>query len=141
MTAAIVIVLVTVLALWLLVRSQNKAAQAVPPAVPRQPLPSNSSAPRGDEPRDLPSSSRPLSLSISVETPLRTPSRPARRLPPPTAPDSPPSPWPHRRAGRPGALFFGWRRWGAGGWAAARGGAVYGFSPAMINSGLGNYHR
>jgi len=32
------------------------------------------------------------------------------------------------------------RRWGASTSAAALGGAVYGFSPAMINSGIGHYH-
>jgi hypothetical protein len=32
------------------------------------------------------------------------------------------------------------RRWGAGVRAAALGGAVYGFSPALRNSGLGHYH-
>ena len=43
-------------------------------------------------------------------------------------------------AGSAAALFFVLRRWGASVSAAALGGAVYGFSPAMINSGLGHYH-
>jgi hypothetical protein len=43
-------------------------------------------------------------------------------------------------AGSAAALFFVLRRWGASTSAAALGGAVYGFSPAMINSGLGHYH-
>ena len=43
-------------------------------------------------------------------------------------------------AGSAAALFFVLRRWGASISAAALGGAVYGFSPAMINSGLGHYH-
>jgi len=43
-------------------------------------------------------------------------------------------------AGSAAALFFVLRRWGAGNSAAALGGAVYGFSPAMINSGIGHYH-
>jgi hypothetical protein len=43
-------------------------------------------------------------------------------------------------AGSAAALFFVLRRWGASNSAAALGGAVYGFSPAMINSGMGHYH-
>jgi hypothetical protein len=43
-------------------------------------------------------------------------------------------------AGSAAALFLLLRRWGASISAAALGGAVYGFSPAMINSGLGHYH-
>jgi hypothetical protein len=43
-------------------------------------------------------------------------------------------------AGSAAALFFVLRRWGASNSAAALGGAVYGFSPAMINSGTGHYH-
>jgi hypothetical protein len=43
-------------------------------------------------------------------------------------------------AGSAAALFFVLRRWGASISAAALGGAVYGFSPALINSGLGHYH-
>jgi hypothetical protein len=43
-------------------------------------------------------------------------------------------------AGSAAALFFVLRRWGASNSAAALGGAVYGFSPAMINSGIGHYH-
>jgi hypothetical protein len=43
-------------------------------------------------------------------------------------------------AGSAAALFFVLRRWGAGVSAAALGGAVYGFSPALINSGIGHYH-
>jgi hypothetical protein len=43
-------------------------------------------------------------------------------------------------AGSAAALFFVLRRWEASIPAAALGGAVYGFSPAMINSGIGHYH-
>ena len=43
-------------------------------------------------------------------------------------------------AGSAASLFFVLRRWGASITAAALGGAVYGFSPAMINSGIGHYH-
>jgi hypothetical protein len=43
-------------------------------------------------------------------------------------------------AGSAAALFFVLRRWGTSLSAAALGGAVYGFSPALINSGLGHYH-
>jgi len=43
-------------------------------------------------------------------------------------------------AGSAASLFWVLRRWGASITAAALGGAVYGFSPALINSGLGHYH-
>ena len=43
-------------------------------------------------------------------------------------------------AGSAAALFWVLRRWGASMAAAALGGAVYGFSPALLNSGLGHYH-
>jgi len=43
-------------------------------------------------------------------------------------------------AGSAAALFWLLRRWQAGLPAAALGGAVYGFSPAVINSGIGHYH-
>jgi hypothetical protein len=43
-------------------------------------------------------------------------------------------------AGSAASLFLVLRRWGAGVRAAALGGAVYGFSPALQNSGLGHYH-
>jgi hypothetical protein len=43
-------------------------------------------------------------------------------------------------AGSAAALFWVLRRWGAGLIAAALGGAVYGFSPALLNSGIGHYH-
>ena len=43
-------------------------------------------------------------------------------------------------AGSAGVLFFVLRRWGASVSAAGLGGAVYGFSPALINSGIGHYH-
>jgi hypothetical protein len=43
-------------------------------------------------------------------------------------------------AGSAAALFWLLYRWGASVWAAGLGGAVYGFSPALINSGLGHYH-
>jgi len=43
-------------------------------------------------------------------------------------------------AGSSAALFWVLRRWGASMVAAAVGGAVYGFSPALINSGIGHYH-
>jgi hypothetical protein len=42
-------------------------------------------------------------------------------------------------AGSAASLFWVLRRWGASISAAALGGAVYGFSPALINSGLGHY--
>ena len=43
-------------------------------------------------------------------------------------------------AGSAAALFRVLRRWGASLGAAALGGAVYGFSPALVTSGLGHYH-
>ena len=43
-------------------------------------------------------------------------------------------------AGSAASLFWVLRRWGASLGAAALAGAVYGFSPAMINSGIGHYH-
>jgi hypothetical protein len=43
-------------------------------------------------------------------------------------------------AGSAAALFWMLRRWGASTCAAALGGAVYGFSPALINSGIGHYN-
>ncbi len=43
-------------------------------------------------------------------------------------------------AGSAASLFWMLRRWGASICAAALGGAVYGFSPALINSGIGHYH-
>jgi hypothetical protein len=43
-------------------------------------------------------------------------------------------------AGSAASLFWVLRRWGAGVAGAALGGAVYGFSPAVLNSGLGHYH-
>jgi hypothetical protein len=43
-------------------------------------------------------------------------------------------------AGSAAALFWVLRRWGASLGAAALGGAVYGFSPAVLNSGIGHYH-
>jgi hypothetical protein len=43
-------------------------------------------------------------------------------------------------AGSAASLFLVLRRWGAGLAAAALGGAVYGFSPALLNSGLGHYN-
>jgi hypothetical protein len=43
-------------------------------------------------------------------------------------------------AGSAASLMWVLRRWGASLGAAALGGAVYGFSPALINSGLGHYH-
>jgi hypothetical protein len=42
-------------------------------------------------------------------------------------------------AGSAASLFWVLRRWGASLSAAALGGAVYGFSPALVNSGLGHY--
>jgi len=42
-------------------------------------------------------------------------------------------------AGSAASLYFVLRRWGASVTAAALGGAVYGFSPAMLDSGLGHY--
>jgi hypothetical protein len=43
-------------------------------------------------------------------------------------------------AGSAASLFWMLRRWGASICAAALGGAVYGFSPALINSGIGHYN-
>jgi hypothetical protein len=43
-------------------------------------------------------------------------------------------------AGSAASLFFVLRRWGASLTAAGLGGAVYGFSPALVNSGIGHYH-
>jgi hypothetical protein len=43
-------------------------------------------------------------------------------------------------AGSAASLFWVLRRWGAGAWPAALGGAVYGFSPALVDSGIGHYH-
>jgi hypothetical protein len=43
-------------------------------------------------------------------------------------------------AGSAASLFWVLRRWGASTSAAALGGAVYGFSPALINSGIGHYN-
>jgi hypothetical protein len=42
-------------------------------------------------------------------------------------------------AGSAASLYWVLRRWGASLGAAALGGAVYGFSPALLNSGLGHY--
>jgi hypothetical protein len=42
-------------------------------------------------------------------------------------------------AGSAASLFWVLRRWGASVTGAALGGAVYGFSPAMLNSGTGHY--
>jgi hypothetical protein len=43
-------------------------------------------------------------------------------------------------AGSAASLFWVLRRWGASLLAAGLGGAVYGFSPALVNSGIGHYH-
>jgi len=43
-------------------------------------------------------------------------------------------------AGSAASLFWVLRRWGASISAAALGGAVYGFSPAMLNAGFAHYH-
>jgi hypothetical protein len=43
-------------------------------------------------------------------------------------------------AGSAASLCWVLRRWGASITAAALGGAVYGFSPALLNSGIGHYH-
>jgi hypothetical protein len=43
-------------------------------------------------------------------------------------------------AGSAASLFWVLRRWGASISAAALGGAVYGFSPALVNAGVGHYH-
>jgi hypothetical protein len=42
-------------------------------------------------------------------------------------------------AGSAAAMFYVLRRWHASPLAAALGGAVYGFSPALVNSGIGHY--
>jgi hypothetical protein len=42
--------------------------------------------------------------------------------------------------GSAASLYFVLRRWGASITAAALGGALYGFSPAMVGSGIGHYH-
>jgi hypothetical protein len=43
-------------------------------------------------------------------------------------------------AGSAASLFWVLGRWGAGLWPAALGGAVYGFSSALVNSSIGHYH-
>ena len=43
-------------------------------------------------------------------------------------------------AGSAASLFLVLRRWGASITGAGLGGAVYGFSPALLNSGFGHYH-
>jgi hypothetical protein len=43
-------------------------------------------------------------------------------------------------AGSAASLFVVLRRWGASLGAAAIGGAIYGFSPAVVNSGIGHYN-
>jgi hypothetical protein len=43
-------------------------------------------------------------------------------------------------AGSAASLFLVLRRWGSRVLAAGLGGAVYGFSPALLNSGIGHYH-
>ena len=43
-------------------------------------------------------------------------------------------------AGSAASLFWVLRRWGASVWPAALGGALYGFSPALVNSAVGHYH-
>src|SRR5262249_36002827 len=43
-------------------------------------------------------------------------------------------------AGSAASLFWVLRRWGASTSAAALGGAVYGFSPALVNAGISHYH-
>jgi hypothetical protein len=42
-------------------------------------------------------------------------------------------------AGSAAAMFYVLRRWHASNLAAALGGALYGFSPALVNSGIGHY--
>jgi len=42
-------------------------------------------------------------------------------------------------AGSAAAMFYVLRHWGASPLAAALGGALYGFSPALVNSGIGHY--
>jgi hypothetical protein len=43
-------------------------------------------------------------------------------------------------AGSAASLFWVLGRWGAGIWPAAFGGALYGFSSALVNSSIGHYH-
>jgi dolichyl-phosphate beta-glucosyltransferase len=43
-------------------------------------------------------------------------------------------------AGSAASLFWVLRRWGAGLWPAALGGALYGFSPAVLDSAFGHYN-
>jgi hypothetical protein len=43
-------------------------------------------------------------------------------------------------AGSAASMYLVLRRWGASLTAAAIGGAAYGFSPALLNSGIGHYH-
>ncbi|MGP7996437.1 MAG: hypothetical protein ACLPKI_03735 [Streptosporangiaceae bacterium] len=43
-------------------------------------------------------------------------------------------------AGSAAAMFWVLRRWEVSIWPAALGGAVYGFSPALVASGVGHYH-
>jgi len=43
-------------------------------------------------------------------------------------------------AGSAASMFWVLSRWGAGIWPAAFGGAVYGFSSALVNSSIGHYH-
>jgi hypothetical protein len=43
-------------------------------------------------------------------------------------------------AGSAASLFWVLRRWGAGLWPAALGGALYGFSPALMDSAIGHYN-
>jgi hypothetical protein len=43
-------------------------------------------------------------------------------------------------AGSAASLFWVLRRWGASIWPAALGGALYGFSPALLDSAIGHYH-
>jgi hypothetical protein len=42
-------------------------------------------------------------------------------------------------AGSAASLFWVLQRWGASIWSAAMGGALYGFSPALVDSGIGHY--
>ena len=43
-------------------------------------------------------------------------------------------------AGSAASMFWVLRRWGAGTWPAALGGALYGFSPALLDAGIGHYN-
>jgi hypothetical protein len=43
-------------------------------------------------------------------------------------------------AGSAASLFWVLRRWGASVWAAALGGALYGFSPALVDAAIGHYN-